>query len=365
MATSSKLINKNDMKKFIKKIGVYHLTKDIISSLYKETYGVDAKSTINKDELWKSICQKANLIDIYNRFKKYYFGVSTFELEKMLNIDQYQRKKLQKKGILKVAYKNDVKTSFGFYITVPYYSLEHLHTLNKEEFYNIAEKCKKKKATEKQLESLKKARETSIKNRTCTKCGKLVSTKNQLTENKICFDCSSSIYHQNRVKTEVKEMFNNKGNYVILDTETTGLDYDDTIIELGVINLDGEVLLNTRIKTNKEIHPEAYRVHGISKEALINAPTFENIKNKLSEILENKILLIYNSDFDTRMLYQSGYKNNIKSNCLMHLYMEYQNYDRWISLSNALEWEGINITQDHSALGDCLCCLELLKSILK
>lgn len=363
MAKSSKLITKNDMKKFIKKIGEYHLTKDILTILYKEIYGT-AGAGLNKEELWKLICKKSDLIEIYNRYKNKFFGISTFDIEEMLNIDQHQRKKLQKKDILKVAYTMEVKTSGRFCITVPYYSLEHLNTLNKEEFYKIAETCKKKQATEKQLEALKKAREISIKNRTCNRCGIVVGNNKELTEEKLCNNCDSFIYHQNKVKKKVKEIFNNKDKYIILDTETTGLDYDDTIIELGVINLDGEILLNTRIKTDKEIHPEAYYVHGISKEDLKNEPEFSDIKNKLSEILENKTVLIYNSDFDIRMLHQSGYDdNNIKSICLMNLYMEYQDHDRWISLTNAMSFEGVDMIQDHSAIGDCQCCLEVLKAI--
>ena len=47
----------------------------------------------------------------------------------------------------------------------------------------------------------------------------------------------------------------------------------------------------------------------------------------------------------------------------MNLYMNYVDSERWIGLQRAMDYEGIDIIQDHSALGDCLCCLELIKKI--
>ena len=47
----------------------------------------------------------------------------------------------------------------------------------------------------------------------------------------------------------------------------------------------------------------------------------------------------------------------------MNLYMNYINSDRWIGLQEALDYEGIKIEQNHRALGDCYCCLELIKKI--
>ncbi len=281
----------------------------------------------------------------------------------MLGIDKVQRKKLEKKNVLKVAYTKDIKTQGGFYITAPYYSLDALYTLDKEEFYLLAEKCKKKKATEKQLKSLEKARKVSLNNRTCSRCGLIVMDKKELTKEKLCSDCNKIILNQREAIKKIKYIFSNKDKYVILDTETTGLKENDKVIELGIINLDGEILIDTRIKTDKDIDPGAYCVHGISKEDLESSPEFEKVINSVEEILKENTALIFNSAFYIRMLKQTGYTGDIKSICLMYLYMDYTNSETWISLSNAMKWEGVDMIQDHSAIGDCLCCLELIKKI--
>lgn len=49
--------------------------------------------------------------------------------------------------------------------------------------------------------------------------------------------------------------------------------------------------------------------------------------------------------------------------CLMNMYTEYQDEERWISLQNALITEKIKINQTHRALDDCFACLELIKAL--
>lgn len=61
---------------------------------------------------------------------------------------------------------------------------------------------------------------------------------------------------------------------MILDTETTGLDYDDKIVEIAVIDLDGNVLINTLVDPNKAIPKEATEIHGIANKMVENAPLF-------------------------------------------------------------------------------------------
>lgn len=354
-----KLITKNDMKKYIKENGVY-LSRDYLKEKYKELYGEAAKASMKKADIWKAICKKAQVMDIYEENKEENFGVSTFDLEAMLNIDKTQRKKLEKRDILKVAYYKTVKNSGGFSILVPCYDLAHLHTLDKEKFYDMAAKCVKKQATAKQLEALEKARKKSAESRICSHCGRSFPKK-YLNEERLCKDCRE---HLGAIK-EIKNLLDNKNRYVILDTETTGLSNDDKIIEIAIIDLDGNELLNTRVKTDVEISKEAASVHGISQEDLANAPEFNEIIKDIEEVLEDKIALIFNEEFDIRMLRQSGYKKRIHSKCLMNLYMEYAISDKWISLTNAMKYEKVKLIQDHSAKGDCICCLELMKAIVK
>ena len=41
-----------------------------------------------------------------------------------------------------------------------------------------------------------------------------------------------------------------------MDTETTGLDYDDQIVEIAICDMDGNALLDTKVFTEKPISVE-------------------------------------------------------------------------------------------------------------
>lgn len=335
---------------------VQYLTKDDLINLYPEEDR--PKKNILKDDLISDVRNRFNTIDIYNKYKKWEFGLFPGDLEKILGIDKKIRLKMQKQGFIQVAYTREFR-AYGRYIDTPFYYIEPLLELTEEDIHKFINENTKNQ-TKKQIESRNKARETNIKNRTCKLCGFVESHKQNLFDG-LCSRCSKTEY----IAQKFINIWENKGNYVILDTETTGLDYDDKIVEISIIDLDGKQLINTLINPQMEIPKEASNIHGISNLEVANAPLFEEIEEDIRSILQDNKVLIYNSSFDTRMLFQSGYDGPINSICLMNLYMEYIDSERWVSLSNALKYEKIDIIQNHRALGDCLCCLELIKKIVE
>lgn len=66
------------------------------------------------------------------------------------------------------------------------------------------------------------------------------------------------------IKTSINKMFINRDQFVILDTETTGLTLRDQIIEICVIDLTGKILLNSLVKPTINIPAEAASIHGIT-----------------------------------------------------------------------------------------------------
>ena len=169
-----------------------------------------------------------------------------------------------------------------------------------------------------------------------------------------------------RYEEEFRFILENKSKYVILDTETTGLSFStDRVIELGIIDLDGNVLFDNLIYTDAPISYEAYKVHGIKKEDLTGKPSIEDLKTNLNSILKDKIIIGYNIQFDIDMLRASGYESIVYNNyyCLMNTYMNYRKASFFYSLQNALMSENIDIKQNHRAVDDALCCLNLIKKI--
>lgn len=99
---------------------------------------------------------------------------------------------------------------------------------------------------------------------------------------------------------------NPKLNVVTWDTETTGLDATmDEVISVGIVDCDGQVLLDTLIQpSNMAVltATNASDVHGITADMLEGAPTFPELYGELKAFLDGRFWLGYNIQFDARML---------------------------------------------------------------
>ena len=94
---------------------------------------------------------------------------------------------------------------------------------------------------------------------------------------------------------------------LILDTETTGLDYEnDKIIEIGIVELIDNVLtqnyFHEYINPNIDISISAQKVHGLSSEFLLDKPTFNNIAQRFLDFIKNDTVIIHNAIFDTNFI---------------------------------------------------------------
>ena len=92
---------------------------------------------------------------------------------------------------------------------------------------------------------------------------------------------------------------------IIFDTETTGLSAEggDRIIEIGAIELinrfpTGNTFHEYIHPGDREIHPDAQRIHGISLEQLKDKPKFEDILPKFLEFFAEGTLIAHNAKFD-------------------------------------------------------------------
>jgi len=96
--------------------------------------------------------------------------------------------------------------------------------------------------------------------------------------------------------------------YVVLDTETTGLDPDDghKIIEIGCIEiLNRNVTENTfhrYINPEREIDIEASKIHGITSSSLKDKPVFKDIFKDFLEYISDSPIIIHNAPFDIGFL---------------------------------------------------------------
>lgn len=95
---------------------------------------------------------------------------------------------------------------------------------------------------------------------------------------------------------------------VVLDTETTGLEYEKghRIIEIGCVELVNRRRTGNHfhryINPEREIDPAAAEVHGITSDQLIDKPVFEAVAESLLEFIDGAELIIHNADFDAGFL---------------------------------------------------------------
>jgi DNA polymerase-3 subunit epsilon len=237
--------------------------------------------------------------------------------------------------------------------------------------YSVEEAIPKRKPTEAQLAALEKNR---IKARTCQICEK-VGDRPQ----KICWQCKQHLDHEVPVIEWAREVLNK--NCVFLDTETTGLDYSDEIVEISIIDRQGKALIDTLIRPKcRWIPKEAKAIHGITNQMVANAPKWPEIHDTITQILQTaEVIVVYNADFDWRMLRQTREKYDLpkfgisstKFHCAMEQFAEY--YGEWNSYHHNWKWQRLGVAVNyfdinlegaaHRALGDTIATLRVVEAL--
>ena len=161
-----------------------------------------------------------------------------------------------------------------------------------------------------------------------------------------------------------------RAQYVVLDTETTGLDKPAEVCSISIISAGNEVLLNQLVRPTHSIPPSAVRVHGITDERVKNEPSWVDVAPVVKKIIMNKDVIIYNADYDRKIMHWSDEANHMPPQdwkewsrfyCAMKWYAQVwgERYPRygsyvWQKLTKAIEQQGLMQLNAHNALADCL-----------
>jgi len=91
---------------------------------------------------------------------------------------------------------------------------------------------------------------------------------------------------------------------LVLDTETTGLDFEngDKIVEIGIVELENHIqtgnYFHYYLNPERDSSPEALKVHGLTREFLSDKPKFEEIVEEFLDFLGDSKIIIHNASFD-------------------------------------------------------------------
>lgn len=148
---------------------------------------------------------------------------------------------------------------------------------------------------------------------------------------------------------------------IVLDTETTGLGDDDQAIELGIVDLSGDVLFHSLIKPTVPVSQGSIEVHGISENDLMGAPAWTDIHDQVMDILTGcDHAIIYNASFDLRIMQQTAAAHGLLiqpfwARCAMIRFADMFCDGVWQKLTDACGMSGISVGDivTHRAIGDC------------
>jgi DNA polymerase III subunit epsilon len=147
---------------------------------------------------------------------------------------------------------------------------------------------------------------------------------------------------------------------LIIDTETT--DLNGEIVQIAMIDTQGQVVLDTLVRPQSPVTPGAYAIHHISNTMLRTAHDWAHIAPQFASLAVNHLLVSYNAPFDESMVRNSytavrHVPVTLRWECAMRLYARYVRESspyggcKWVSLPGG----------DHSALGDTRATLEVLQ----
>ena len=168
---------------------------------------------------------------------------------------------------------------------------------------------------------------------------------------------------------------------IIWDTETTGLDDEAEIVSIAALWNTGEQLLTSLIRPQNpakllekwggQIPAE---IHGLTPESLSSAPTFAELYRKIMGALDGEIWVIYNAEFDTRILNQTCLRHGVLSpvsigvNDAMRYFAQFHGewnpvYKQYTSkkLDIACNELGVQLEDAHTAWADARATLELIR----
>lgn len=164
----------------------------------------------------------------------------------------------------------------------------------------------------------------------------------------------------------------NIDNFVVLDTETTGLYKDDEVIELSIIDKLGNELYHSLFKPEKKVGKAALRVTGLDNPLLANEPLFKDEWSKIKKAIGHHRILGHNITYDERITLATAkrygidemevrklFDNKIDSRDIARKYLKSRSY----KLSYLCKKLGINEKQKHRATYDCLQTLEMLRAL--
>ncbi|MGL4449653.1 MAG: exonuclease domain-containing protein [Sarcina sp.] len=269
---------------------------------------------------------KVNLCKVYDEAKSYEFGLEKEKVKNILNVDEKIFERLVDEGILRKAY---VRSGKDFYFLIDIYNL------SREQIDKMKEKTKR----------------TSIQ-------------KEKTKENHLQKAIRKRLNDANLNLAKWKEL-DSVENCIVSIVATGNNPKKDHIMEIAIVDMQGETLYHETFRTNKRLSEESYGIKRLQKIDLLEKEEFKEKSKEVFKILNGKTLISYNIEFLKELLTNNGMTNNVKTICLMERYMDYVHSKYIIRFKRALNMQNIEL-KDHKskAIEECNESLELINKVI-
>jgi DNA polymerase-3 subunit epsilon len=162
-----------------------------------------------------------------------------------------------------------------------------------------------------------------------------------------------------------------KQEYAIVDIETTGGNAKySRITEIAIIIFDGKEVIDrweTLINPQKEIPLPIFALTGINNEMVRDAPIFDDVAEKVLEMLTDRVFVAHNVNFDysfvRHQLEESGFKWTARKLCTVRATRKIKPGLSSYSLGNLCRSLDIKLVNQHRAGGDAAATAILLSKL--
>jgi DNA polymerase III subunit epsilon len=161
--------------------------------------------------------------------------------------------------------------------------------------------------------------------------------------------------------------------YAVVDIETTGSHASEHgITEIGIVITDGQQIIEsyeTLINPEQAIPPFIQVLTGINDKMVAGAPLFEDVAARVFELLQDKIFVAHNVNFDYSFvqhhLRHAGFGLNAKKLCTVRLSRKIFPGLLGYSLGKLTRQLGVTMDKHHRAGADAAATAEVLHKILR
>lgn len=158
-------------------------------------------------------------------------------------------------------------------------------------------------------------------------------------------------------KTHLPRLFTTD-DYLIFDIEANA--FPSELIEVAMINAQGNVVYNTLVKPSGEINWRIRNITGITNRMVADQPGLHRVMSELTEICQGKTLLSWGNNFDIRVLEDAARQTRTSLDCsftcAQKIHMGVTDTSEGQALYKVFGAEN----QSHRALEDCRMVLAVL-----